>query len=176
ILGPLASTLGPHAYPVLRRSLTLPAPQKVKYFIVGIIAMGSGLYAGYDMASHSLPSCDDDRILTKIRQDSSWKSVAKMIAKDMLQQASHLANVSDESIEQRTFLERMGNQINFGTVDSQLYNSLHEVLQDKYTKLQKSPQWTVADFLLAVVIGISAVLVYFFAFASKAQALRNRKK
>src|SRR5262245_47283216 len=174
ILGPLTQAT---AYPVLRRSLTLPAPQKVKYFVVGIIAMGSGLYAGYDIASHSLPNCDDDRILTKIRQDSSWKSVAKLIANDMLKQASHLANVSDESIEQRTVLERARNQINFGTVDSQLFNSLHEVLQDKYTKIQQSSQWTVADILLAAVIGISACFIgYFFAFASKAQALRNRKK
>lgn len=95
----------------LVQSLKLSSFEQKKYFIVGIITAGPALYLGYEIGIHGMPSCDDDKILTKVRQASSWKPLANHIASDLLKQAEYQADVNGVPIDQRTVLDRTRSQI-----------------------------------------------------------------
>jgi len=152
------------------QSLKLSGFDQKKYFIVGIITAGPALYLGYQIGAHGTPSCDDDRILTKVRQGSTWKPLSNQIASALLKQAEIQADVNGVPIDQRTVLDRTRSQIELGTVDAQLFKNLLGVSKEYTKKLERSgsASWALEDFLIfAAVIAILAVFYdYFIGFRS----------
>ena len=122
-----------YASPVLD-SIAISRADQWKYFIVGIIAGGSGLYVGYRIGSGDLPSCDDERIKDKLQEKNTWKTVAEDTANKLLDQAYFLAAKSAIP-ELYTNGPNIKNRILSGRVDSGLFRTLLTDIEEKYKKL-----------------------------------------
>lgn len=160
-------------------SLGMSKPQRMRYFIAGVISAASGLYVGYRMGSRQLPACDDPQIQQAVRQEAFWKPVAKLLATDLWRQASYLADLNEISPDQRPVLKAALVQIESGNANSRLFVTLLDEVKDRYTKLEQHPQqWAPVDFLMfaAVLVFIAGLLIYFFPAASEAPELPKKER
>jgi hypothetical protein len=165
-----------YAKPVAR-SLGLSKRERVRYFIAGVISAASGVYVGYRLGSRDLPACDDTRILQAIRQEAFWKPVVGRLAKDLWTQANHLADLNQVSPDQRPVLNDALVQIETGTADSKLFNTLRDEIKDRYVKLEQRPlQWAPVDYLMfaAVLVVVAVLLAYFLPVEVEARAAKRR--
>lgn len=167
-----------YAKPVAR-SLGLSKRERVRYFIAGVISAASGVYVGYRLGSRDLPACDDTRILQAIRQEAFWKPVVGRLAKDLWTQANHLADLNQVSPDQRPVLNDALVQIETGTADSKLFNTLRDEIKDRYVKLEQRPlQWAPVDYLMfaAVLVLVAVLLAYFLPVEVEARASKRRNR
>ena len=161
----------------IARSLGLSKRERIRYFVAGVISAASGVYVGYRMGSRDLPACDDTRILQAIRQEAFWKPVVGRLAKDLWTQANHLADLNQISPDQRPVLNRALVQIETGTADSKLFNTLRDEIKDRYVKLEKHPlQWAPVDYLMfaAVLVLVAGLLAYFLPVGVEARGSKRR--
>jgi hypothetical protein len=167
-----------YAKPVAR-SLGLSKRERVRYFIAGVISAASGVYVGYRLGSRDLPACDDIRILQAIREEAFWKPVVGRLAKDLWTQANHLADLNQISPDQRPVLNNSLVQIETGTADSKLFNTLRDEIKDRYVKLEQRPlQWAPVDYLMfaAVLVLVAVLLAYFLPVEVEARGTKRRKR
>jgi hypothetical protein len=158
-----------YAKPILE-TIEISKPDKIKYFIVGILSAGSGLYLGYQLGALQLPSCEDERILTQIRQETFWAQVAKVMASDLWHQANFFDDLNEIPIDQRHVLINAWGQIVTDNVDAQLFTSLLDEIKENSRKLTVDPKssWTLTDFLVGFLVFIPVLIIlalglnYFF--------------
>jgi hypothetical protein len=163
----------------IARSLGMSKQQRIRYFVAGVISAASGVYVGYRLGSRDLPACDDTRILQAIRQEAFWKQVVGMLAKDLWKQASDLADLNKISPDQRPVLNSALVQIESGSADSKLFNTLRDEIKDRYVKLkQRPPQWAPIDYLMfaAVLVLVAGLLAYYMPVEVEARGAKRRKR
>jgi hypothetical protein len=163
----------------IARSLGMSKQQRIRYFVAGVISAASGVYVGYQLGSRDLPACDDTRILQAIRQEAFWKPVVGRLAKDLWTQANHLADLNEISGDQRPVLNSALIQIETGTADSKLFNTLRDEIKDRYVKLEQHPlQWAAVDYVMfaAVLVLVAVLLAYFLPVEVEARGAKRRKR
>jgi hypothetical protein len=163
----------------IARSLGMSKQQRIRYFVAGVISAASGVYVGYQLGSRDLPACDDTRILQAIRQEAFWKPVVGRLAKDLWTQASHLADLNEISPDQRPVLNSALIQIETGTADSKLFNTLRDEIKDRYVKLEQHPlQWAAVDYVMfaAVLVLVAVLLAYFLPVEVEARGAKRQKR
>jgi len=165
--------------------VNLSQAEKWKYFVVGIVSAGSGVYLGYSMGVRSLPGCDDSLITGLAKSPGFWKPMKDIIAKDEWNFAVMQFAAEGEPQDKGQILTDTLTKIEKRQVDASVFLTLLNLFPNNPPKPDTAPSQTsmwlswdlvmtvyIPVILLIVVVAVSAERL----FRGRAAKRRSRRK